>query len=311
MPSVVLVSGVTGYLGAHVARECLEQGYVVRGTVRSLQKGEYLKTLFSKHADRFEIVKVPDIAVDHAFDEAVKGVDFVIHTASPFHYNVTSVYKDLIDPAVKGTTGILKSVASFAPNVKRVVITSSMAAVRSATPKNPAGLSEEDWNDFAVGELERLGEGLGPVVGYPALLGISFGAEKRSFDLVVCNPPFIYGPPIHEVAKYEDLNTSVKIIADYLTGAIAVRNLTLGYVDVRDVATAHVRALTSEKASGKRIIVSAGTCTHYEVVDILKRRFPDRPVAKYSEEEEVLGMEYLGLEKIIVETAEEVIKRFL
>ncbi|KAJ3214204.1 methylglyoxal reductase (NADPH-dependent) gre2 [Dinochytrium kinnereticum] len=333
MPALVLVTGVTGYLGAHVARECLENGYIVRGTLRSIQKGDHLKKIFAAHGDRFQIVEVPDIAVDHAFDEAVKGADYVIHTASPFHYNVTDVYKDLIDPAVKGTTGILHSIVKYAPTVKRVVITSSMAAIRSANPVNPAGLSEEDWNELSLAELKRLGNALSPMMAYPASKTLAeksawefMKASPRSFDLCVNNPPFIFGPPIHEVAKYEDLNTSVKIISDYLIGATPVRNVALGFVDVRDVATAHVRSLVSEKASGKRILVSAGTCSHYEIVDVLSKRFPDRPVIKYSAEaaaeapkavrelnersKEVLGMTYIGLEKTLVETVEEVLRRF-
>jgi nucleoside-diphosphate-sugar epimerase len=84
---------------------------------------------------------------DHLIIIIFVGVDYIIHSASPFHYKVQDPYKDLINPAVKGTTGVLYSALAYAPSVKRVVITSSMAAIRTATPKDPRGLSEADWNE--------------------------------------------------------------------------------------------------------------------------------------------------------------------
>ncbi|KAJ3108629.1 methylglyoxal reductase (NADPH-dependent) gre2 [Phlyctochytrium planicorne] len=333
MPELVLVSGVTGYLGAHIALETLKKGFRVRGTVRSEDKGEYLASqVFQDYKGSFEYVIVKDIAVSNAFDDAVKGVDYVIHSASPFHYNVTNVYKDLIDPAVQGTTGILLSVQKFAPGVKRVVVTSSMAAVRSATPKSAEGLTEEDWNDGAVKQLETTGNDTPANVAYAASKTLAEKAawkfveeHKPNFDLVVINPPFIFGPPIHHISSYDDINTSVKIISDYAKG-LPVKPLVFGYVDVRDVALAHAKALTTPAASNKRIIVSAGTASHYEIARLLKSKFPktvyDEQVQKEFEEnnqgvvevnrrsKEVLGLEYLGLEKVVVDTVSEVERRF-
>ena len=131
-PSKVLVSGANGYIAVWVVRTLLEQGYSVLGTVRSAAKGEHLKKLFAAHGDRFDIAIVEDIAqvrvlstlivtssVDTmnlfqpgAFDEVVKDVQLVEHTASPFHMNVKTP-GDLIDPAVCGTTGILESIRKF------------------------------------------------------------------------------------------------------------------------------------------------------------------------------------------------------
>jgi nucleoside-diphosphate-sugar epimerase len=88
-PAKVLVTGANGFLAVWVVKKYLEAGYSVRGTVRSLSKSAFLKDKFAHYGDRFELVVVDDITKDGAFDEAVKGVDAIAHTASPFHYNLT------------------------------------------------------------------------------------------------------------------------------------------------------------------------------------------------------------------------------
>lgn len=126
--------------------------YSVVITVRSEAKAD---SIWSAHPefgkDKLDAVIVKDIAVEGAFDEAVKSdppFEAVIHTASPFHYNVTDVQKQLLDPAIIGTTGILKSIQKYAPTVKRVVITSSFAAImnpfKGDWPEHT--YSESDWN---------------------------------------------------------------------------------------------------------------------------------------------------------------------
>ena len=86
-PAKVLVTGANGYLATWVLKKYLEAGYSVRGTVRSLSKSAFLNDKFAHYGDHFELVVVEDITKDGAFDEAVKGVDAIAHTASPFHYN--------------------------------------------------------------------------------------------------------------------------------------------------------------------------------------------------------------------------------
>ncbi|KAG8762779.1 methylglyoxal reductase (NADPH-dependent) gre2 [Ceratobasidium sp. 428] len=102
-PATVLVTGASGFIAIWVCKAFLEAGYTVRGTVRSASKGDYLVDLLK--SDKFSYVIVEDIAKDGAFDEAVKGVDAVAHTASPFHFEADDP-QELIEPAVKGTVGI-------------------------------------------------------------------------------------------------------------------------------------------------------------------------------------------------------------
>lgn len=142
MAPLVLVTGPSGFIGAHVFTQLIEKGYSVRGTVRTQSKADFFLHKFPSAAKSGQIsfVIVKDIAQPGAFSQAVKGiyeegadvgVEYIIHVASPFHYNVTDYNKDFYEPAIHGTTGILKEAAKE-KSVKRIVITSSFAAVVNA-----------------------------------------------------------------------------------------------------------------------------------------------------------------------------------
>lgn len=151
-----------------------------------------------------------------AFDEAVKGVDAIEHTASPFHFNITEP-EELIAPAVSGTLGVLQSALEYGSSVKRVVVTSSVAAVLEVVPDAPI-FTENDWNNLSVKEVETKGKDASPADAYRASKTLAEKAawafveqnkEKISFDLVVINPPMVMGPVSHEVSKPDNLNTSM------------------------------------------------------------------------------------------------------
>ncbi|KAI9324269.1 hypothetical protein DFJ73DRAFT_917412 [Zopfochytrium polystomum] len=323
----VLVTGVTGFIAAHITRELLASGYHVRGTLRSVEKGSYLKSVLP-NPENLSFAVVKDLTDDGAFDEAVKDVDYVIHTASPFHFKVQDPYKDLVEPAVKGTTGILQSVLLHGTKVRRVVVTSSSLAIFTDKPALPEGLSEADWNEGAIQLLEKNGANTPPLVSYMASKTL---AEKAAwkfmdessppFELAVCNPPLVYGPLLQKVTSVDEVNTSCKYIADYLTGAHAtVQPVAAGFVDVRDAARAHVLAMTVPDAAGKRFLVSAGIHTHEDLVAVLRRRFPDRklpptaqipaPPNEVNERTvQVLGATFRGLEETVVDTARSLIEK--
>ncbi|KIJ60515.1 hypothetical protein HYDPIDRAFT_98450 [Hydnomerulius pinastri MD-312] len=281
-PCKVLVSGATGYIAAWVVQNLLEKGYSVRGTARSVEKGDHLKKVFASYGDKFEVVVVDDIARDGAFDEAVKGVDAIEHTASPFHMNA------LIKPAVNGTVGILKSVLKDASTkVQRVVITSSGAAVLRDDP-NPVTFTEEDWNNQCLEILKKF-EDEGRKNDAPNM--VKYRASKTlaersawefvnspenkpriKWDLVVLNPPF---PAIHQVTTASSLNTSAAIFYNYVADsakANAAGNDFLTktgtcWIDVRDLAEAHALALEKQAAGGERIIISAGLWKWQDFID--------------------------------------------
>lgn len=142
-------------------------------------------------------------------------MDAIAHTASPFHLNAVEP-DELIVPAVKGTVGVLQS-ALTEPSVKRIVVTSSCASVLTALPE-PRVFSEKDWNDAAIEEAKQKGRDALPVVKYRASKTLAEKAawdfyeknkSKVSWDLVVLNPPFVFGPVIHAVSSPGSLNQSM------------------------------------------------------------------------------------------------------
>lgn len=152
---------------------------------------------------------------DGAFDEVVKGVDAVEHTASPFHFNAVDP-DELIKPAVAGTESVLRSALKYGTDVKRVIVLSSCAAVLEADP-NPRVFSEEDWNGQSIREVQTKGKDAHPADKYRASKTLAekaawkFVDENKTelhWDLVVLNPPFVFGPTLHEVGEASALNTS-------------------------------------------------------------------------------------------------------
>ncbi|KAF7291223.1 hypothetical protein MIND_01265800 [Mycena indigotica] len=277
----VLVSGASGFIAAWVVRSLLEAGFSVRGTVRSENKTVYLKKEFASYGDAFELVVVPDIAAEGAFDEAVRGVDAVAHTASPFRLDAVDP-DELILPAIRGTVGMLKSVLKHGSGVKRVVITGSCASVIHADPE-PKTFSEVDWNEQSPKEVEEMGRETPGMTKYFASKTLAeraawnFMKEYKSqmnWDLVVINPPFVFGPTIHDVTTPSMLNTSTShfftMLTDPSTSAsspLATFRSGAAWIDVRDLGTAHVRAFQNEEAGGERIIVTEGSYVWQNFLD--------------------------------------------
>ncbi|ORY35639.1 D-lactaldehyde dehydrogenase [Naematelia encephala] len=328
----VLVTGASGFIASHTVREFLREGFRVRGTVRSQGKGEYLQKLFAKDGP-FDFVLVDDITKDGVFDEAVKGVDAVAHLASPFYTTGVKDPQELIGPAVKGTTGILKSIQKNNPQVKRVVITSSVASIMSlASRKAPVRYTEKDWNEDAVKHVEENGLKSQGGFAYQASKTLAEKAlwkfiedEKPSWDAVAINPPYVLGDVIHECEKPEKLNTSVASFYEWAAGQKKEEDTAsqLGnWANVHNVAYAHVKALTVPEASGGRFIVSSGPLAGQAFCDILHSKYPELknvPVGKPGTSDDinkdanvfvgdhaakVLGVKYESLEQTVVEMVE-------
>ncbi|MDX1439871.1 MAG: SDR family oxidoreductase [Rubricoccaceae bacterium] len=259
-PTRVCVTGANGFIGAQIVKDLLEQGYRVRGTVRSTsdpKKSEHLTSLPGA-GERLELVEA-HLLETASFDAAVADCDFVIHTASPYVVDVENPQRDLVDPALKGTLNVLESAAQV-PSIKRIVLTSSMAAVSDEFPDRP--LTEADWNEKS--SLSR-----NPYY-YSKMLAEKAAWEfmeqrKPSFDLVAINPLLVIGPSLSP-----GLNTSNESLLRLLNGGFpAIIDLTWGLVDVRDIARAHVLALETPKASG-RYVCMAEALSIAEIVELLR-----------------------------------------
>jgi len=227
--------------------------------------------MFSSYGDNHEVVIVEDIAKEGAFDEAVKGVDAIAHTASPFHLKADSP-DELIIPAVKGAVGMLQSALKYGTNVQRVVVTGSCVAVSSPGILVPRTFTEEDWNGPSVKEVQEKGRNADPMSIYRASKTLAekavwdFVEQNKSliqWDVCVLNPPYVFGPAIHELTSPEQLNQSLAdfykiVIKGEVTNMDSLIHGGSSWVDVRDLGLAHSLALEKEAAGGQRIIVSSG-----------------------------------------------------
>jgi len=213
-----------------------------------------------------------DLNVDGSFDEAIEGCHYVMHTASPYVLTVEDPQTELIDPAVNGTLTVLKS--SFKYNVKRVILTSSMAAITDHPVKK---YTEDDWNDES--SLKRNPYYYSKVLAERAAWDFVKEKEDKGedcFKLVVINPFVVIGPSLSN----ESVNTSNGIFKSLLTGGYpAIMELAWGFVDVRDVAMSHILAMEKEDANG-RYICANQTLTMKEVVALLKEHYPNYKLPK-------------------------------
>jgi len=257
----ICVTGASGFIASYVICELLDNGYMVRGTVRGLTEGknyEYLTSLTGA-AERLELMQA-ELLTEGSYDEAIAGCEYIIHTASPYVLHVTDPQKNLVDPALKGTMNVLQACAK-AGSVKKVVLTSSAAAVFDE-PVSGHVYTEEDWNETS--SLTR-----NPYYYSKTLAERSaweyVEKEKPAFELVVINPGAVIGASL-----VPSLNTSNQIICNALAGNYPmIMDLSWGFVDVRDVAHAHVLAMENEKAKG-RYLCTAETLYLSEVISILR-----------------------------------------
>ncbi|EPX72005.1 NADPH-dependent methylglyoxal reductase GRE2 [Schizosaccharomyces octosporus yFS286] len=278
---LVLVTGVTGFIGAHVAVSLVQSGYAVRGTVRSMEKAEDLVRLNPELKDKVEFVVVKDIVAPNAFDNAVKNCDYICHVASPFFYeNLTDNKAQLLDPAYKGTMNILEASCNE-PKVKRVVITSSTVTICDFNKEPYTGYryTEKDWNPITYEDALTTKNGFSAYCASKKFAEISarnFVKEKQPhFDMCTVNPALVVGPPIHPMNNMESLNTSDRVIWSLINGSHSQPSEQAIQVDVRDIARAHVIALDKPELSNGRMIVSEGPLFTNDICKILRQKFPD------------------------------------
>ncbi|AEO67349.1 uncharacterized protein THITE_2144733 [Thermothielavioides terrestris NRRL 8126] len=325
------------------------------GSAPSPSKGKVLLT----GGTGFIASHVLDCLLDHGFDVVVTVVksdppfDYVVHTASPYQLHWDDPVRDCLDPAIKGTTGILRSIHAYAPNVKRVVITSSSAAILRP-PNHPPVYDESSWSDVTWEQA------LDPAHTYRASKKfaeqaawdfLSSTTPPPSFTLATINNSYTFGPIPRSLDSLDALNTSNHRIRDLVLGrwrrqqsststtttsgsvsgsdggGIPPTSPVFTFVDVRDVALAHVRALTVPAAGSKRFYVVGGYFSNAQIVGVVRKRFPalrDRLPGEDEEaaaedfprdhwrfdnarSREVLGLEYRGLEESVVDTVRSIL----
>ncbi|EJD37899.1 NAD(P)-binding protein [Auricularia subglabra TFB-10046 SS5] len=283
----VLLTGASGFIAAHILKQLLEAGYWVRATVRSESKKQDILKLYSEYESQLDFAFVQDVAEPGAFDEAVKaepGLDYIVHTASPFHFHPDDPVKDIIEPAIQGYLSIVQAAQKNAPSVKRIVFTGSLSSVADcAILPGPAGkaFKEEDWNPVTL-EVAKSN----PMMAYFGSKTLSEKAlwewiekEQPSFDIVVLNIAFVFGP-LANVQTLASLNTSIQGLYSVFSGTCGQEvppTWAHVWVDVRDTARAHLLALAAPKEAGNQryCIAADGICSNQEAADIWRRRFPE------------------------------------
>ena len=255
----VLVTGATGYVAGWLVKQLLDEGLTVHAAVRDPKKTEKLAHLNKLAENSKGSIKYfkSDLLTPGSYAEGMEGCELVYHTASPFTSNVKDPQKDLIDPAVKGTQNVLET-AGNTPSVKRVVVTSSCAAIYTDaidSEKAPGGVLTEDvWNTTASLDYQPYS--------YSKTL-----AEKKAWeladaqsqwDLVTINPSLVMGPPLNPQVVTSESFSILKQLGDG-SMKMGAPKMGLGLVDVRDVAEAHYQAGFTPAAKGRYITAAHNT----------------------------------------------------
>lgn len=249
---LVLVTGGSGFVGAHCILQLLAAGYRVRTTVRSLQREAAVRAMLKVGgvAPGAALTFVAaDLLADAGWPEAVADCAFVLHVASPFPASLPKDEDELIRPARDGALRVLR--AAREAGVKRVVLTSSFAAIGYGQPPQATPFNETNWTDIN-------GDDVRPYVKSKTL------AERAAWDfianagggleLATVNPVGVLGPVLGP-----DYSTSILLVQRLMDGAVpGAPRLYFGVVDVRDVADLHIRAMTNPAAKGERFLAVAG-----------------------------------------------------
>ena len=259
-----LVTGGSGFLGSWCVIDLLRRGYRVRTTVRDPSREAALRAAIASVLDPGERLSVlsADLRGDDGWEQAVKGCDYVLHVASPFPAAQPKDPDELIVPAREGTLRVLE--ASLDAGVRRVVVTSSIAAITGGVRPTLPPLTEDEWSDPDNPKLTP----------YARSKTI---AERAAWDFVrergeterlaVVNPGAILGPVLSDDRSY-----SIELIERLLNGMPGVPRIGFSIVDVRDVADLHLRAMTAVEAGGERLIAVESFQWMEQLAEVLRDR---------------------------------------
>ncbi|KAL8496075.1 hypothetical protein ACS0TY_019976 [Phlomoides rotata] len=312
MGKVVCVTGASGYIASWLVKLLLDRGYTVKATVRNLSdpnKVGHLKALEGAK-ERLQLYEA-DLLREGSFDSVVDGCDGVFHTASPVSLSVSDPQTELLDPAIKGTLNVLKS-CKKASTIKRIVVTSSMAAVMfcDIPLKLDVVVSETWFSDPNYCKENKEWYALSKTLAEKAMWEF---VEENGLDLVALHPGFVIGPLLQPTINL----TSQALVNIIKEGKQLWPSGVYRFVDVRDVALAHILAFENPSASGRYCLVGRVTYSS-EALDILNNLFPSLNLHPYNtesrpaeppyhvsqEKAKALGLNFTPLEVSLKDTVE-------
>ena len=261
---LVLVTGGSGYIAGFCIAELLAEGWRVRATIRDLGKAETVRVSLAEIAPAAASIEfvAADLNSDTGWVQAVAGADYVLHVASPVPATRPKSDDEVVRPARDGTLRVLK--ASRDAGVKRVVITSSAAAIFYGRPPRATPFTEADWTDETNLADTSAYERSKTIAERAAWAWLK--AEGGALELATVNPVLVVGPLFGT-----DFSASLLAIKKLMDGSIpALPRFGFGLVDVRDVARLHVLAMTSPEAATRRFIASADYLWMKDIATILK-----------------------------------------
>lgn len=275
IPNTALVTGASGYIAKHIVQQLLDAGWSVRGSVRSQNKASQIYATMKACVnspetldERLSFVEL-DLSDDAGWNDALKDVDALIHTASPFPMDHPKDENDLIRPAVDGALRALKAAQNA--GVTRVVMTSSSVAIISSDlPAGQHAYTEENWTDINHKTMT-------PYIKSKTLAeqaAWDFVSKNPEMQLTTINPVFVQGAPLDAA-----MGTSVKVIKRILDHKDpALPDLYFPTVDVRDIAYMHIKALTTLASIGERFIGSDQILSFQDFAQIIKDDNPSRKI---------------------------------
>ncbi len=269
--TTALVTGASGFIAMHCILQLLEQGYRVRGTLRTPAREKNLRQTLARHIDadnRLEFVTA-DLTSDDGWRDAVEGCTYVLHVASPLPRELPKHEDELIVPAREGTLRVLNAAAEA--GVQRVVLTSSIAALVHGHPRDGSKtFNENDWSS-TNGDIEPYPKSktLAECAAWDYVNGLD-GDNK--LELAVINPGLVLGPILDR-----DYGTSGELVRKLMRREVpGSPNIGFAPVDVRDVAAAHLAAMTIPEAGGQRFCCALEFIWMQEIAKILDDHFSGR-----------------------------------
>lgn len=269
MSETIMITGGTGYVGSWVVFKLLEKGYVVRLTTRNKSKTTKFQYLLDKAEQTSGTLEIweADLLQEGEYDKVAEGCKYIIHMASPFTITVDNPQDELIEPALKGTINVLNA-ANNSSTVRKIVLTSSVAAIHGDNidmkDKGIDIFTEEHFN--STSSVEHQPYSYSKVLAEKKAWEMQ--ATQEQWELVVINPAFVMGPPLSPRTD----SGSITLMKQFLGGKFytGAPDLKFGFVDVRNVADAHIHAMENTEAEGRHIICER-VCNLYEFSQIIKK----------------------------------------